>query len=407
MGSVLNWWQRNPVFASVGREQWRSWQWQMRHRIRCAGDLLRAVPNLGKVINAESLIRVDRRFPHLLTPFSVAQLSLLVDQAGERPWLPGMLRTLIGDDRELQPVSLRAIGDDPVGEKPTAHGLRGLSRFYPDRVLVHTGTECPVYCRYCFRRDRIIPDRERQRERAWIISEAEWQQILAYVRESPPREMNAGTDPKIRDVIFSGGDPLVLADGRLQQMLADLRTIPHVKLIRFDTKMIAVNPYRVTEAFLQMVRQYKPVYMNLHFVHPYELNDDVRDACERLADAGVYLGSHTPLLGGVNDEVEILRDLFLGLIEVRVRPYYLIHYIPTEFTAHFRASLEKGRAIIKGLWGHVSGLANPTYIVYLPRGCGKVMYMPDYLLERDPDGYWFETFEGGVAVYPMKVDDER
>lgn len=401
---TIEWWTHVPKYQSVPSKNWTNWHWQMQNRIRSIKDLVENIPDLVNIFNEQELKKVCQVFPIMLTPFTVALFANLMKEKKQKPWLIGFLKILIPSADELNFHPYELTKEDPVGELPTARGIQVLSRFYPDRVLVHTGTECPVYCRYCFRRDRIFPltDTKLSQIKS-IISEKNWKEALNYILQSPPRENNPGTDPPIREVIFSGGEPLILSDQRIERMLQDLRQIPHVRIIRFDTKMISVNPYRITPEFLKILHNYHPIYMNIHFVHPYELHADVRKACEQLADAGVVLGAHVPLLRGINDDVDILKELFLNLIEIRVRPYYLIHFIPTKYTNHFRTSIEKGKEIVKHLWGYISGLANPIYIIYLPKAKGKVMHMPDYLLAKTPEGYWFENFEGDIGFYPLQT----
>jgi len=218
----------------------------------------------------------------------------------------------------------------------------------------------------------------------------QWEQAIAYI----------AAHPEIRDVLLSGGDPLTLADDKLEWLLSRLRAIPHVEFLRIGTKVPVVLPQRVTKSLTRMLRKYHPLWMSIHFTHPDELTPETTEACSRLADAGIPLGSQTVLLKGINDDVAVLKRLYHGLLMRRVRPYYLYQCDPISGSAHFRTSVEKGLEIIAGLRGHTTGYAVPTFVIDAPGGGGKIPLLPDYVAGRDGGDLLLRNFEGGVYRYP-------
>jgi lysine 2,3-aminomutase len=204
----------------------------------------------------------------------------------------------------------------------------------------------------------------------------------------------------VRDVLISGGDPLSLDEERLEWILSRLRAIPHVEFVRIGSKQPVVQPQRVTPALTRMLKRFHPLWMSLHFTHPDEVTPEVAEACGRLADAGVPLGSQTVLLKGVNDDVDTMRGLMHGLLRIRVRPYYIFQCDPISGSAHFRTTVEKGVEIIRGLRGHTTGYAVPSFVVDAPGGGGKVLLAPDYVVGRDGDDLVLTNFENKLYRYP-------
>jgi lysine 2,3-aminomutase len=207
--------------------------------------------------------------------------------------------------------------------------------------------------------------------------------------------------PSIRDVLLSGGDPLMLGEEKLSWVLSRLRQIPHVEIVRIGTKAPAVLPQRITPQLVRMLRRYHPLFMSLHFTHPDECTPEAYRACTMLADAGIPLGSQTVLLKGINDDVETMRRLMHQLLKMRVRPYYLYQCDPITGSAHFRTPIEKGLEIIRGLRGFTSGYAVPTYVVDAPGGGGKIPLMPDYVVGTEKDALLLHNYEGGLFRYPQ------
>jgi len=252
---------------------------------------------------------------------------------------------------------------------------------YPDRVLFLPTDFCSAYCRYCTR-SRMVGQGS-----CSPADTARWERALDYIQATP----------QVRDVLLSGGDPLTLPDERLEWLLSRLRAIQHVEFVRLGTKVPAVLPQRITPKLTRMLKKYHPLWMSLHFTHPAELTPETALACNRLADAGIPLGSQTVLLQGINDDVPTLRSLYHGLLRLRVRPYYLYQCDPILGSAHFRTSVSRG---IEGLGGHTTGYAVPTYVIDAPGGGGKIPLLPEYLKGRSEEGLVLENFEGRTFHYP-------
>jgi lysine 2,3-aminomutase len=278
---------------------------------------------------------------------------------------------------------------DPLAEDDYTP-VPGLVHRYPDRVLFLVTGTCAVYCRYCTR-SRMVgkPGGE------YRFSTAQWQTAIDYIAATPA----------IRDVLISGGDPLVMSDDRLEWLLRSLRAIPHVEFIRLGTKVPAVLPQRITTSLTKMLRKYHPFWMSIHFMHPSELTPEVGEACERLADAGMPLGSQTVLLAGVNDDIDTLKGLFHGLLRHRVRPYYLYQCDPIVGSAHLRVPVEKGLELIGQLRGYTTGYAVPQYVIDAPGGGGKIPMVPGRKLERKGDFIQLTNYEGRKFQYPDLVSE--
>jgi lysine 2,3-aminomutase len=222
------------------------------------------------------------------------------------------------------------------------------------------------------------------------FNDAQYRKCLEYIE----------AHPEIRDVLLSGGDPLTMADDRLGWLFGRLREIRHVEFVRIGTKVPAVLPQRITPEFCRMLRRHHPLWMSVHFMHPAELTPEVAQACARLADAGIPLGSQTVLTLGINDDVETMKRLMTGLLRIRVRPYYLYQCDPISGSSHFRTSIEKGQEIIEGLRGHTTGYACPVFVVDAPGGGGKIAVWPDSVVGRDGDDVLLRNFQGKTYRYP-------
>ena len=268
---------------------------------------------------------------------------------------------------------------DPLGEE-AGTVAPNLIRLYPDRVAWCVTGACPVYCRFCFRR-RLTGDP------ASDFSEAALARGLAYIQDTP----------EIRDVLVTGGDPLMLPDDRLESLLARIRAIPHVEIIRIGTRAPVTLPQRITPALCQMLRAFHPLWINTHFNHPRELTPAAA-ACARLADAGIPLGNQSVLLRGVNDDEPTMRRLLHGLVRIRVRPYYLFQCHLNRGSAHFRTPVETGTDIIARLRGSTTGFAVPAYIVDTPYG--KVPLQRETIVRRDDDAVYLKSHDGRVWREP-------
>jgi lysine 2,3-aminomutase len=271
---------------------------------------------------------------------------------------------------------------DPCGEDKDSP-VPGLVHRYPDRVLLLVTDQCAVYCRYCTRR-RLVGSHEKS------ITQGNLEEVLKYLR----------SHRKVRDVLLSGGDPLLLENERLEEILSRLRTIPHLELLRIGTRAPVTLPQRVTPGLVRMLKKYHPIMMSIHFTHPKEITDAVKKACGELADAGIPLGSQTVLLKGINDKPYIMKKLVHELLKIRVRPYYIYQCDLAVGTEHFRTSVATGIQIIEKLRGYTTGYAVPTYVIDAPGGGGKIPVEPDYLISRGKGKVVLRNYEGKVFEYP-------
>lgn len=325
-------------------------------------------------VNADDLPGLEAVAGRYATAIPPA-VAALIRSAG----LP-LARQFVPDPREL----LIAPGErpDPVGDE--AHSpVKGVVHRYPDRALLMPTLTCAVYCRFCFRRETVGA--------SGALSAPEMDAALAYI----------GATPAIWEVIITGGDPLVLSPRRIGEIIAALDRIPHVKIIRVHTRVPIAAPERIDGALLAALKQTrKAVYVAIHCNHVAELTDDVVAACARMADAGIPLLAQTVLLKDVNDTAGDLENLFRALVAARIKPYYLhqLDYAPG--TAHFRVPLERGRALVKDLRGRLSGLAQPTYILDIPGGAGKVPAGAPHLSPEGDGTYAVESPTGEGFVYP-------
>lgn len=361
----------------VSKEEWTDWRWQERNAIHSL-DELRTTLGLSDEYLRETLGKEpDKHFYMKITPHYLNLLWRLKSDSG-LPKIRPLLRTLLpiaAEDRD----SFEMI--DGMGEEGTGdHKL--ISNLYEDRGLLFVTNRCPVHCRYCFRRRKINDDEH-------VVRRTEIFEAIERIK----------ANPNIRDVIISGGDPLSLADEVLDDILDAIYRIDHVSIVRIDTKFATALPQRFTDNLLALLRKRKPLYMTLHFVHPEEISAETEDVCNRLADSGIVLGSYIPLLKGINNDRELLKELFLRLAELRVRPYYLVQNVTNRWNRHFQVPLEEGLKIIDGLHGEISGVALPTYVVYLPEAGGKVPLQPNYILKRTNEGYLIRNFQGRVILY--------
>jgi len=274
---------------------------------------------------------------------------------------------------------------DPLNEEENMP-VPELVHRYPDRVLLMLNNQCPIICRFCTRKRKIgFPG---------IVTRETLRQGIEYIARHP----------EIRDVIMSGGDPLLVPDKELERILGSLREIKHLEIIRIGTRVPGALPERITPALCKMLKKFHPLYANLHFNHPAEITPEVELACNRMADAGIPLGSQTVLLKGVNDEVEIMKELVHKLLKIRIKPYYLYQADMTMGTDHFRTKIEKGLEIIRGLQGHTSGMGVPYFVIDTPGGGGKVRLLPDTVVEYNDREIMVRNFEGKVFRYPQPTE---
>ena len=347
------------------------WQIQLRDSLT---DPAQLAARFG--LDPVPLAAVTARYPLRITPYYLG----LMETVGDPIW-----RQCVPDLRELAAAGLP---DDPLAEARLSP-VPGLVHRYPDRALLLVSGACAVYCRFCTRKRAVGCA-------AMGAATADLSAALAYIADTPA----------IGEVILSGGDPLLLADDALDDLLGRLRAIPHVLTLRIHSRVPATLPQRVTPQLCAMLRRHHPLWLNSHFNHPRELTQEAREACVRLADAGIPLGNQTVLLAGVNDEAAVLTALCTGLLQMRVRPYYLHHLDLTAGTAHFRSTVEDGLALVAALRGTVPGLAIPQYVIDTPGGRGKVPLLPNYI-EQLGDSVLLRTSAGERVLLPNRVAGSR
>jgi lysine 2,3-aminomutase len=370
---------RERNFPNVTDDQWNDWTWQLKNRITGLAGLSRLVRL--STDEREAFQKATRKLPLSITPYYMS----LIDpddpaQPLRRCVIPTAAEELLGPGE----------AEDPLNEDGDSK-VPGLVHRYPDRVLLLATGSCSVYCRYCTRHRMVAGRRDDCR-----YDRNRLERAFDYIRNHE----------EVRDVLISGGDPLLLTDERLEWILSRLRRIDHVELVRIGTKTPAVLPQRITESLVRMLRRYHPLFLSLHFTHPGELTPEARIACERLADGGIPLGSQTVLLKGVNDDVATLKALFHGLLKNRVRPYYLYQCDPIKGSAHFRTTVAKGLEIIQGLRGHTTGYAVPTYVIDAPGGGGKIAVYPETMLGHRGDNLVLRNYEGLTFAYPDPASDK-
>jgi lysine 2,3-aminomutase len=321
-----------------------TWQKLLQASITRPGDLTR---RFG--VDPRPLEEVAQRYPMRVNPYYLG----LIREVGDPIW-----RQAVPAEEELQDSVCCA---DPLDEENQSP-VPNLVHRYPDRALFLVCSECAMYCRFCTRKRKVGGD-------SMVVNRQTIEAGLEYLR----------SQPQIRDVILSGGDPLLLADENLDWILRELRRIPTVEIIRIGSRVPVVLPQRITPALVKVLRRYHPLYLNTHFNHPDEITDAAARACARLADAGIPLGNQTVLLRGVNDDAAVMKRLMQKLLAIRVRPYYIYQADMVQGTDHFRTTVEEGLEVLRALRGHTTGMAVPAYVIDAPGGGGKIPLLPDYL----------------------------
>ncbi|MGF6175931.1 lysine-2,3-aminomutase-like protein [Ensifer sp. 4252] len=347
------------------------------HRpIKTAVELVDA--GLVQPSQQEAVSRVAERYAVAISP-TIAQL---IDR--DDPNDP-IARQFVPDAAEL--TLLPEEREDPIGDKPHSP-VTGIVHRYPDRVLLKAVHVCPVYCRFCFRREMVGP------QGLGTLTPAELDAAIAYIAEHE----------EIWEVILTGGDPLVLSPRRLTEIMERLKLVAHVKIVRFHTRVPVVEPERVNAELIAALKASgKATYVALHANHPRELTQEARDASARLIDAGVVMVSQSVLLKGVNDDADVLAALMRAFVETRIKPYYLHHPDLAPGTGHFRLSIEEGQALVASLRGRVSGLCQPAYILDIPGGHGKAAISAASIAADGGGCYTVTDFRGEEHTYPPKI----
>ncbi len=342
------------------------WQELLAGSLCSAGELGRWL-----AIDQEAVAQVIRRYPMRINPYFLS----VIRSAGAPLW-----RQAVPDPAEMKTHA--NLVPDPLAEEPQSPVPHLIHR-YPDRVVFMISDECAMYCRFCMRKRRLGRGRR--------ITDRSIYRGLDYIRQNPA----------IREVILSGGDPLLLPDERLAEICSQLKKTGHVELIRIHSRAPCTLPARITTDLVSLLSDFHPLYINIQFNHPAELTPDASAACSRLADAGIPLGSQSVLLKGVNDDARVLMQLVQALLKNRIRPYYLHQADPVEGTRHFRTSVEKGLALMRTLRGRVPGIGVPHYMIDLPGGGGKIPLLPEYVEKISEDRLYVKNFEGRIFEYPL------
>lgn len=364
------------AWADVAKSEWNDWRWQLRHRVTTLAQL----EKLLSLTNEERLgvQLAGRHLAMAITPY----FFNLID--ANDPHCP-IRRQVIPRIEEMTTAAWEMT--DPCGEDEHMP-VPGLVHRYPDRVLFLVTDRCAAYCRYCTR-SRVVSGVGEQH------LETDFSAAINYIREHP----------EVRDVLLSGGDPLLFSDERLEHILSQLRGIPHVEFLRIGSRIPIFLPQRITPELCAMLKKYHPLWLSIHTNHPKEATAEVRDACARLADAGIPLGNQAVLLRGVNDDVPVMKELMHKLLMMRVRPYYIYQCDLVKGTHHLRSSVRKGLEIMEALRGHTTGYAVPQFVIDAPGGGGKVPIAPGYVLAHDKQRVIVRNYEGKVFEYPEVLDE--
>jgi len=365
--------QKRKIMDRLGatEEQWNDYRWQLANRftdIKDFADLIGISPE-----DIAGIKEVGRTYRYAISPYYLS----LID--------PDDLNCPIRRQAVPSPDELNPDGElDPMDEAGWTP-VDSVTRRYPDRLIIKVTNACGMYCRFCQRR-RLIG--ETDNNVSWNKIEAE----IDYVRKNK----------EIRDVLITGGDAFMLSDNMIEKLLSSLRKLDHVEIIRFGTRTPVTLPQRITENLVNILKKYHPIYVNTHFNSPREITKESKEACERLANAGIPLGNQMVLLNGVNNDPYVVRKLNQNLLKIRVKPYYIFHPKAVKGTSHFWVRIEEGMDIMESLRGRTSGMAIPTYIVNGPGGLGKTPILPNYLMYIGTEKAVFRNWEGKT----FKIDNK-
>ncbi|MCK5581277.1 MAG: KamA family radical SAM protein [Candidatus Omnitrophica bacterium] len=357
-------------FKGATEEDWNDWHWQLCHRIRDKATLSKFIHLTPW--EAEDIEQTDDNLTMSIPPYF---LSLMDPVDPACPVRRQGVSTILEQQSSLGEMI------DPCGEEKHSP-VHGLVHRYPDRVLFLVSEMCAMYCRHCTR-SRMVGEGKRS------LGSVTYEKAFDYIRQNK----------QVRDVLISGGDPLMLADSRLENILKAIKSIAHVEFVRIGTRMPVTLPQRVTGELVSMLKKYSPLWISLHVNHPAEITGRVKTACDLLSDNGFPLGSQTVLLKGINDNSEVMKKLMHKLLKIRVRPYYIYQCDPIVGSKHFRTSLTSGMKIMEALRGFTTGYAVPTFVVDVPGGGGKVPISPDYVVSRHDGRCVLRNYEGQEYVH--------
>jgi len=360
-------------------EQWKDWKWQRKNLIKDVDTVEKMLGISFDEVEKKSIRETMEMFPMAITPYYLSLIN--PSNYKEDP----VFKQAFPDPEELSISSCDM--KDPLSED-TDSPVTGITHRYPDRVLFHVSNICAMYCRHCTRKRKVgdtdnIPSRE------------ELERGIEYIKEHT----------EVRDVLLSGGDPLMLSDDYLDWILNEVSEIPHVEVIRIGSRIPVVLPYRITNELIEVLKKYENLWLNTHFNHPNEITETAKKSLKKLSSAGIPLGNQSVLLRDVNDCPRIQKKLVQKLVQNRVRPYYLYQCDLSEGLEHFRTSVGKGIEIMESLRGHTSGFSVPTYVIDAPGGGGKIPVMPNYLISWSANKVILRNYEGVITTY--KVPDNH
>jgi lysine 2,3-aminomutase len=368
------WFEGQGLWQHVPASDWLDWTWQLKNRITTIAQLERLMTLTDD--ERAGCLHANQKLALAITPYFFNLIDRLdPDCPIRKQVIPRGAEMLVADGEMLD-----SLGEDAHSPVP------GLVHRYPDRVLFLVTDRCAAYCRYCTR-SRLVSNAQDYN------FHPEYEQGLRYIE----------AHPEVRDVLLSGGDPLLLSDKKLEHLLSRLRAIKHVEFIRIGSRIPVFLPQRITPELGEIFKKYGPVWMSIHVNHPKEATAELRGACERLSFAGVPLGNQSVLLKGVNDDIEVMKALIHRLLRMRVRPYYLYQMDLITGGAHFKADVRKGIEIIRALRGHTTGYAIPQYVIDAPGGGGKVPINPDYVEKVTEEEIIFRNYEGQLFRYPLQA----
>ena len=358
------------IFKDIPDDSWNDWHWQYKNCITNADQLSKFITLTE--FEKSNINKCLKKYRMAITPY---YLSLINPEDDSDPIalqaIPRVEELFIAKEEE----------EDPLHEDSNSP-CKGLTHRYPDRVLFLVTSQCSMYCRHCTRR-RFAGQND------LALTKEEIDTCIDYISEHP----------EVRDVLISGGDPLTLSDNRLEYILSNIRKIEHVEIIRIGTRVPVVMPQRITTELCNMLKQYHPLWINVHFNHPKEITEESSRACAMLSDAGIPLGNQSVLLSGVNDCVHVMKKLVRELVKIRVRPYYIYQCDLSMGLTHFRTPVSKGIEIIEGLQGHTTGFCVPQFVIDAPGGCGKIPIAPNRIVSQGYKKYILRNFEGRYATY--------
>lgn len=366
------WYEGQGLWQHVPASDWNDWVWQLKNRLTSVAQLeehmtLTADEKAGCLFASHKLALA-------ITPY----FFNLIDRNDPQCPIRQQVIPRAGEAVTSEEEMLDSLGEDEHSPVP------GLVHRYPDRVLFLVTDRCAAYCRYCTR-SRLVSNAQDYN------FHPEFEQGLKYIE----------AHPEVRDVLLSGGDPLLLSDSKLDHLLGRLRAIPHVEFIRIGSRIPVFLPQRITPALCEIFKKHGPIWMSIHTNHPKEATAELRAACERLSFAGVPLGNQSVLLKGINDDAEVMKALMHRLLRMRVRPYYIYQMDLITGGAHFKVDVRKGIEIIRALRGHTTGYAVPQYVIDAPGGGGKVPINPDYVEKITETEVVFRNYEGQRFHYPL------